>query len=192
MFKGFISWHRFLLGIGIGAEYPCGAVAASEQAEEDGVKKNARQRWLVLATSTRASSSCNYEIIQFFLYRHHGYQWFCFGCYRTFDTDLDVMSSHSDTKINNLMLWPNTQDVARTISELYGAFPLAWVLFPPWLYFSGDYTCKSQRDIKRIPCRGQGYLTNWSRKDIGRVSQPSQLLGLFPWNPFVSNAPGSW
>ncbi|KAG1859191.1 major facilitator superfamily domain-containing protein [Suillus tomentosus] len=31
---------RFLLGIGIGAEYPCGSVSASEQSEEEGIAKN--------------------------------------------------------------------------------------------------------------------------------------------------------
>jgi len=43
---------RFLMGIGIGAEYPCGTVSASEQSEEDGIAKNAQHRWLVLATNT--------------------------------------------------------------------------------------------------------------------------------------------
>ncbi|KAG2074206.1 MFS general substrate transporter [Suillus decipiens] len=43
---------RFLLGIGLGAEYPCGAVSASEQTEEEGIAKNAQHRWLVLATNT--------------------------------------------------------------------------------------------------------------------------------------------
>ncbi|KAG2358289.1 MFS Git1p-related glycerophosphoinositol and glycerophosphocholine permease [Suillus spraguei] len=43
---------RFLLGIGLGAEYPCGAVSASEQTEEEGIAKNAHHRWLVLATNT--------------------------------------------------------------------------------------------------------------------------------------------
>jgi MFS family permease len=42
---------RFLLGIGVGAEYPCGSVAASEQSEEDGISKNAQHRWFALATS---------------------------------------------------------------------------------------------------------------------------------------------
>jgi len=42
---------RFLLGIGIGAEYPCGSVAASEQTEEEGISKNAQNRWFALATS---------------------------------------------------------------------------------------------------------------------------------------------
>lgn len=41
----------FLLGIGVGAEYPCGSVAASEQSEESGVGKNAQHRWFALATS---------------------------------------------------------------------------------------------------------------------------------------------
>ncbi|KAG1896505.1 major facilitator superfamily domain-containing protein [Suillus fuscotomentosus] len=43
---------RFLLGIGVGAEYPCGSVAASEQSEEEGIAKNSQHRWLVLATNT--------------------------------------------------------------------------------------------------------------------------------------------
>ncbi|KAL4073353.1 major facilitator superfamily domain-containing protein [Scleroderma yunnanense] len=43
---------RFLLGIGVGAEYPCGSVSASEQTEQDGIAKNAQHRWLVLATNT--------------------------------------------------------------------------------------------------------------------------------------------
>ncbi|EGN99154.1 hypothetical protein SERLA73DRAFT_182000 [Serpula lacrymans var. lacrymans S7.3] len=43
---------RFLLGIGIGAEYPCGSVSASEQSEEEGISKNAQHRWLVLATNS--------------------------------------------------------------------------------------------------------------------------------------------
>lgn len=45
------AW-RFLLGIGIGAEYPCGSVAASEQSEEQGIAKNAQHRWFALATNT--------------------------------------------------------------------------------------------------------------------------------------------
>ena len=46
-----IFYCSFLLGIGIGAEYPCGSVAASEQSEEEGVAKNAQHRWFALATS---------------------------------------------------------------------------------------------------------------------------------------------
>ncbi|KAG1902486.1 major facilitator superfamily domain-containing protein [Suillus fuscotomentosus] len=37
---------RFLLGIGIGAEYPCGSVSASEQSEEEGIAKNSQHQWL--------------------------------------------------------------------------------------------------------------------------------------------------
>lgn len=47
---------RFLLGIGIGAEYPCGSVAASEQSEDEGVKKGTQNRWFALATSEWADS----------------------------------------------------------------------------------------------------------------------------------------
>jgi len=43
---------RFLLGIGVGAEYPCGSVAASEQSEEEGIAKNAQHRWFALATNS--------------------------------------------------------------------------------------------------------------------------------------------
>jgi MFS family permease len=46
-----LSAFRFLLGIGIGAEYPSGSVAASEQSEEEGISKQAQHRWFVLATS---------------------------------------------------------------------------------------------------------------------------------------------
>ncbi|KAH8118254.1 MFS Git1p-related glycerophosphoinositol and glycerophosphocholine permease [Phellopilus nigrolimitatus] len=47
-----LSACRFLLGIGIGAEYPCGSVAASEQTEEEGIAKNAQHRWFALATNS--------------------------------------------------------------------------------------------------------------------------------------------
>ncbi|KAH9917111.1 metabolite transporter [Epithele typhae] len=47
-----LSFCRFFLGIGVGAEYPCGSVAASEQSEEPGIDKNAQHRWFALATNT--------------------------------------------------------------------------------------------------------------------------------------------
>ncbi|CAE6440464.1 unnamed protein product [Rhizoctonia solani] len=47
-----LSVCRFFLGIGIGAEYPSGSVAASEQSEEEGIAKNSQHRWFVLATDT--------------------------------------------------------------------------------------------------------------------------------------------
>jgi len=47
-----LSACRFLLGIGVGAEYPCGSVAASEQSEEKGISKNAQHRWFALATNS--------------------------------------------------------------------------------------------------------------------------------------------
>ena len=43
---------RFLLGIGLGAEYPCGSVSASEQSEEDQIATYSQHRWFTLATST--------------------------------------------------------------------------------------------------------------------------------------------
>ncbi|KAH0591421.1 hypothetical protein H2248_001498 [Termitomyces sp. 'cryptogamus'] len=45
-----LSAMRFFLGIGVGAEYPCGSVAASEQSEEPAISYHARHRWLGLAT----------------------------------------------------------------------------------------------------------------------------------------------
>jgi len=42
---------RFFLGIGIGAEYPCGSVSASEQTEGPAIAKNAQHRWFALATN---------------------------------------------------------------------------------------------------------------------------------------------
>lgn len=47
-----LTAFRFLIGIGIGAEYPCGSVAASEQTEEEGIAKNAQHRWFALATNS--------------------------------------------------------------------------------------------------------------------------------------------
>jgi len=49
------SRDSFLLGIGIGAEYPCGSVSASEQSEQPGINKRAQHRWVALATSERES-----------------------------------------------------------------------------------------------------------------------------------------
>ncbi|KAM0750591.1 MFS general substrate transporter [Meredithblackwellia eburnea MCA 4105] len=44
--------YRFLIGIGIGAEYPAGSVSASENTEDPGVNKKLQQSLLVLATNT--------------------------------------------------------------------------------------------------------------------------------------------
>lgn len=43
---------RFLLGIAIGAEYPAGSVAASENTESEGVAVNRQQMYFVLATNS--------------------------------------------------------------------------------------------------------------------------------------------
>ncbi|KAF5392351.1 hypothetical protein D9757_001447 [Collybiopsis confluens] len=42
---------RFSLGIGVGAEYPCGSVAASERSEERDITKKSQHRWFALATN---------------------------------------------------------------------------------------------------------------------------------------------
>jgi len=48
-----LSAMRFLLGVGIGAEYPCGSVSASEQSEEPAINTYAQHRWFALATNTQ-------------------------------------------------------------------------------------------------------------------------------------------
>ncbi|KXN81580.1 hypothetical protein AN958_04419 [Leucoagaricus sp. SymC.cos] len=45
-----LSAMRFLVGIGIGAEYPCGSVSAAEQSEEENVYRYAQHRWVALST----------------------------------------------------------------------------------------------------------------------------------------------
>ena len=44
--------YRFLLGIAIGAEYPSGSVAASENTEGEGVNKSRQQAYFIIATNT--------------------------------------------------------------------------------------------------------------------------------------------
>ncbi|KXS16725.1 MFS general substrate transporter [Gonapodya prolifera JEL478] len=44
--------YRFLLGFGIGAEYPAGSIAASENTEDEGIHKGNQQKLLVLATNS--------------------------------------------------------------------------------------------------------------------------------------------
>ncbi|KAF5392349.1 hypothetical protein D9757_001445 [Collybiopsis confluens] len=51
-----LSVCRFCLGIGVGAEYPCGSVAASERSEERDIGKKSQHRWVALATNTMITS----------------------------------------------------------------------------------------------------------------------------------------
>ncbi|KAK9899730.1 MFS general substrate transporter [Cystobasidium minutum MCA 4210] len=44
--------YRFLLGIGIGAEYPAGTVACAENTEDPGVNKKHQQKLVILSTNT--------------------------------------------------------------------------------------------------------------------------------------------
>lgn len=50
LFSALIA-YRFLIGIGIGAEYPAGSVAASENTEQKGVNKKRQQMYFSLATN---------------------------------------------------------------------------------------------------------------------------------------------
>jgi MFS family permease len=58
--------NSFLLGIGVGAEYPCGSVAASEQSEEEGIAKNAQHRWFALATSAKSSLASPWRYLRYY------------------------------------------------------------------------------------------------------------------------------
>lgn len=49
MLKALIA-YRFLCGVGIGAEYPSGSVACSENTEAKGVRKDRQQMYFILAT----------------------------------------------------------------------------------------------------------------------------------------------
>ncbi|KAI0033557.1 MFS Git1p-related glycerophosphoinositol and glycerophosphocholine permease [Vararia minispora EC-137] len=47
-----LSACRFLIGIGLGAEYPCGSVAAAEQSEDPAISKRTQHMFFTLATNT--------------------------------------------------------------------------------------------------------------------------------------------
>lgn len=47
-----LSAYRFIMGIAIGAEYPSGSVAASENTECEGVNKNRQQSYFIIATNS--------------------------------------------------------------------------------------------------------------------------------------------
>ncbi|KAE9401531.1 putative metabolite transporter [Gymnopus androsaceus JB14] len=71
-----LSACRFLLGIGVGAEYPCGSVSASEQTEQKSISKNAQHRWFALATSTFHPLEIGFLLTSSFLRRYDRY-WLC-------------------------------------------------------------------------------------------------------------------
>ena len=80
----------FFLGIGVGAEYPCGSVSASEQSEEPAISKKAQNRWFALATSmctvnffTPFESDC-------YCNRHNDRLWIRHCCLRPSSSPLDV------------------------------------------------------------------------------------------------------
>jgi MFS family permease len=56
-----LSAYRFLSGIGIGAEYPAGSVAAAENTEQPGVNKTRQQMWFALATNSGEFLSVRFE-----------------------------------------------------------------------------------------------------------------------------------
>jgi len=90
------SSNRFLIGIGIGAEYPCGSVSAAEQSEEENIHKFAQHRWVALAT-------CQFLITQpvvpsgwYLTLRCYDHIWAGIRCFYSSRAFLDVCS---DAKI---------------------------------------------------------------------------------------------
>lgn len=51
LFAALVS-YRFIIGIAIGAEYPSGSVACSENTESEGVNKKRQQMYFIIATNT--------------------------------------------------------------------------------------------------------------------------------------------
>lgn len=88
--------NSFLLGVGIGAEYPCGSVSASEFSESPGISRRAQHRWYVLATSAWFLSGIA-DMIRtdpVSVCRYSAWSRKCDCCLRTLSFVLDV----SDTK----------------------------------------------------------------------------------------------
>lgn len=61
--------YRFLLGIAIGAEYPAGSVAASENTEGAGVNPRRQQMYFVLATNTMIGERGEKDLYQTYIYQ---------------------------------------------------------------------------------------------------------------------------
>ena len=141
---------RFLLGIGVGAEYPCGSVSASEQSEEPGISKRAQHRWFALATS-----------------EHTAYLWLysCLNKDMTTDTMIDfgfVVSAFVPLVLYWMCVFhikkagrqanPRcSADLEIIIFVRYGVSPSVLVLFLLWECLFGVSTCKNQLVSKRIP-----------------------------------------
>lgn len=130
-----IFWYlgRFFLGIGVGAEYPCGSVAASEQSEEEGIAKNAQNRWFALATNSMIDFgfvvSSFVPLVLFWMY-----------------VKSDQMVPLDMTYLTITLV------SVRTTFVLSGVFHSVLVSFLLLLSSSGDGGWKNRPDSRRIPC----------------------------------------
>ncbi|SPO23393.1 related to GIT1 - Glycerophosphoinositol transporter also able to mediate low-affinity phosphate transport [Ustilago trichophora] len=76
-----LSAYRFIIGIAIGAEYPSGSVAASENTEGEGVNKNRQQMYFIIATNTMidlgfvVAALVAYILLLFFGMKHLAWVW---------------------------------------------------------------------------------------------------------------------
>jgi hypothetical protein len=76
------SIFSFLLGIGIGAEYPCGSVSAAEQSEEENIHRLAQHRWVCLSTCKSTLHRAKVGKILFaHLCRQHDHLGKCIRCF---------------------------------------------------------------------------------------------------------------
>lgn len=174
----------FLLGIGVGAEYPCGSVSASEQSEEPGISRNAQHRWFALATSLFSSPSLSYLPHDHLalssskmpwstsvLSSLHSPRWCCTGCKQS----------------NNPILLPyilkhGSTASARITSVQFGEDHLDWVYSQHSQCSYGVWTCRSPIASNRIAWKMQKFHTPSSFVVTVSGSWGCQLLGMHAWS----------
>ena len=148
--------YSFLLGIGVGAEYPCGSVAASEQSEEEGIAKNAQHRWFALATSAKPSLASPWRYLRYYP-RHHDRLWFRYLFICAIGYVLDVGAStfmfcrHQCSLLGLHRFGNNHLRAVWRLSLGLGAFPaLAVLIWRLNMQNPSHYRKNSMRDT-RIP-----------------------------------------
>ena len=151
-----LAAYSFLLGIGVGAEYPCGSVAASEQSEEEGIAKNAQHRWFALATSAKPSLASPWRYLRYYP-RHHDRLWFRYLFICAIGYVLDVGAStfmfcrHQCSLLGLHRFGNNHLRAVWRLSLGLGAFPaLAVLIWRLNMQNPSHYRKNSMRDT-RIP-----------------------------------------
>lgn len=154
----------FLLGIGIGAEYPCGSVSASEQSEQDGIHKRAQHRWFALATSERQIfliSHVRRTWLTFYsLPRQYDWFWVCDFCFCAFGFVLDVSEILILYLAQKIDMEPAI-DLVMTISAPSGVYLWGSVLYLLYWCSSGDLTWRNPSASGRIRWNTWKYRTDW-------------------------------